>query len=315
MGTKAFRTADLSNAEGFTSAEAHDVVDQLLRFRLIRRVGCDSDRYEAVPPDRARALLLGEPVRELNRHTREVERLYGELSRLVPLYDGSLLERMSGQDVELIEDLDGVRELITELTARCRSEVLTSQPGGGRPMEVLAESAHRTSQLLQRGVRMRTIYQYAAQFDLPTVASVEDLMAQGAEVRTMAGTLQRLIVFDAKAALIEHHGAPNGAVLVHEPSVVTFMVATFERSWLSAAPFPAAYDRKQTQLASDDVRYEIMRLLVQGEEDKSISRQIGISTRTCQRHVSDIMQRIGARNRAHAGYLISELNLLANKLN
>ncbi|WP_406451893.1 helix-turn-helix transcriptional regulator [Streptomyces sp. NBC_00876] len=309
---KSFRAADLIDHEGFSPSEAQTAMEQLHRYRLVSRSEDGPGRFVAVPPDRARTLLLGEPVRKLNRLIREVDQTRYELSNLIPIYENSLLQRMGSQSVQLIEDLDTVRQLITEMSERCSSEVLTSQPGGGRPEDVLAESAGRTSVLLDHGVRMRTLYQYAAQYDLPTIAFVENVTARGAEVRTIAGSLTRLIVFDSAAALIELRGAPQGAVLVHEPSVVDFMVSAFERSWLNAAPFPTQYDRGRVHAVGEDVKSEIMRLLVRGEEDKVISRTIGISPRTCQRHISEIMQRIGARNRAHVGFLISERGLLSD---
>jgi hypothetical protein len=311
VGRKTFTLADLVQDTGLDCMEAREALEHLVRCRLAHCVGHDSDRYEAVPPDRARTLLLGEPVRKVNRWMHEIDSVRDELARLVPIYEASLVRRMCSQSVELFPDPDCVRQVITELAARCSTEVLTAQPGGARAAEVLKESAGRTAELLERGVRMRTLYQYAAQFDPATVAFVQDIAAKGAEVRTVSGLLNRMIAFDGKGVLIELRHRPGGAALVHDPSVVDFMVATFEQSWLTAAPFPTEHDRSRLSWTTDAVKREIMRLFVQGVEDKIISRRLGISTRTCQRHISDIMQRVGARNRAHAGYLISERRLLA----
>ncbi len=305
-----FRESDITAEGGLNPHEAREALERLIRCKLLRRIERDPDVYEAVPPDRARALLLGAPARQINRWQEEVDCLREELARLVPMYETSFLARMSTRSVEILPDLDTTLRLITELAARCRHEVLTSQPGGARPPKVLEESSDRTLALLGRGVRMRTLYQYAAQFDLPTAGYVEDVVARGAEVRLVAGALRRLIVFDGEAALIERVHHREGAVLVHDPNVVEFMVATFEQTWLTATAFPLEYDHASMSTTRDDVQREIMRLFVQGAEDKVISRLMGISTRTCQRHISDIMRRIGARNRAHAGYLISKRNLL-----
>lgn len=63
---------------------------------------------------------------------------------------------------------------------------------------------------------------------------------------------------------------------------------------------------------SEDMKLSIVRLLVQGLEDRAIARRMGMSLRTCQRHVSDIMDKLGARSRLHAGFLISELGVDLN---
>ncbi|WP_307623216.1 LuxR C-terminal-related transcriptional regulator [Streptomyces sp. V3I7] len=61
---------------------------------------------------------------------------------------------------------------------------------------------------------------------------------------------------------------------------------------------------------SDDLKLALLRLLVEGHEDKVISKRLGISLRTYQRHLAEIMKRIGARNRSHGGYLVHKMRLL-----
>ncbi|WP_330315431.1 LuxR C-terminal-related transcriptional regulator (plasmid) [Streptomyces sp. NBC_00523] len=56
------------------------------------------------------------------------------------------------------------------------------------------------------------------------------------------------------------------------------------------------------------MKLAIVRMLIQGLEDRAIARRMGISLRTCQRDVSDIMDTIGARSRLQAGF-INEMGL------
>ncbi|WP_251058750.1 MULTISPECIES: hypothetical protein [unclassified Streptomyces] len=91
-------------------------------------------------------------------------------------------------------DLGAVRGLIAELVAVAEREVLTSQPGGGRPLETLEESIGRDESLLARGVRMRTIYQHTARYSRPTAAYVERVTALGAQVRTLGDGLMRMLI-------------------------------------------------------------------------------------------------------------------------
>ena len=52
-----------------------------------------------------------------------------------------------------------------------------------------------------------------------------------------------------------------------------------------------------TEGVSADVRLTIAHLLVDGLEDKVVARRLGMSLRTYQRHLSSMMQDLGARNR------------------
>lgn len=196
------------------------------------------------------------------------------------------------------------------LAAECGSEVLASRPGGARPPEVLHESPAKARRLLERGVRIRALYQHSARFDRATTAHVEQVTAAGAQVRTSADGFAQLIVFDRQRALIPLRDHPRGAVLLRDPSLVDFAVAGFERTWAAASPFPLRQSRHLVAQTSEDTGLSIMRLLVDGVEDKKIAVRLGISLRSCQRHIAEIMKRLGARNRLHAGYLIRERGLL-----
>jgi DNA-binding NarL/FixJ family response regulator len=94
--------------------------------------------------------------------------------------------------------------------------------------------------------------------------------------------------------------------VVREPNVVSFAVAAFELMWLQADPFPVNLSRAQAIQVSDKTKEDIIRLLVRGESDKVIARRMGMTVRTCQRHIAKIMERIDARSRVHAGYLLCE---------
>ncbi len=95
-----------------------------------------------------------------------------------------------------------MRQTIAELAAQSRLEVLTSQPGGPRPDEPLKESLGRTREVLGRGVKMRMLYQWSAQFSPTTSEFVNYVSELGAEVRITHDSFMRLLVFDRKTALM-----------------------------------------------------------------------------------------------------------------
>ncbi|EFL17134.1 regulatory protein [Streptomyces sp. C] len=251
------------------------------------------------------------PLALLVRETHdEMDRLRGRLEALVPAYEAGAAHRdLSGSGrLELVTDLGAVRGLITELAAGCERELLTSQPGGGRPQESLEEAVGRDESLLARGVRMRTIYQHTARYSRPTAAYVERITALGAQVRTLGDGLMRMLIFDAHTGLMAVPDRQGAALVVREPSVVHFMTTAFERSWSGARPFPSTVSPEAARSLSDELRRTIVRLLSDGLEDKVIARRLGMSERTCQRHIAEIMRAIGAKSRFQAGYLLSTAN-------
>ncbi|MFE5301961.1 response regulator transcription factor [Streptomyces sp. NPDC056632] len=275
----------------------------LVERRLLLPVGPEERRYAAAAPDAAMEALIRPVIEQARKAQDAADRLCREL---VPVYE-SALERRLGQPIfEELPDVASVRRALDRLAAEAQHEVLTSQPGGGRKEEVLREAMERTEGMLKRGVRMRTLYQHTAQYHPNTTAYVEIVSDLGAEVRTLGEGFMRMLAFDGEIVVIEQKGNPEAALVVRAPSVVSFAVAAFELMWLQADLFPLNLSRAQTIQVSNKTKEDIIRLLVQGESDKVIARRMGMTVRTCQRHIAKIMERIGARSRVHAGYLLRE---------
>ncbi|MEV7679138.1 helix-turn-helix transcriptional regulator [Streptomyces sp. NPDC088341] len=295
----------LAEALGVGEAEAARLADRLAELRLLRPT--DDGTYAPGSPRIAGAWLIAPAVRQLEDRQRRIIRLMTELDTLTRIYEQSPAERRSRPQIEVLPEVAAVRKALTELSAGARQEILTSQPGGARPADVLDEALERTESVLRRGISMRTIYQHTAQFSKVTVDYVKHVTPLGVDVRMLSDALMRMIVFDREIAVLPLHGDQDGAVVVGELSIVDFVVHTFERAWPAARPFPVSYDRGQVKGTSVEIQLSISRLLVEGLEDKVIARRMGMSLRTCQRHISEIMSRIGARNRMHAGYLLGRV--------
>jgi hypothetical protein len=143
--------------------------------------------------------------------------------------------------------------------------------------------------MLDRGVSMRSIYQHTARYDGPTVAYVERMTAVGAQIRTLGDALMRMIVFDREIGIMEVRGDRTSAVVIREPNIVDFMGTAFDRAWITAEPFPLATARDDVRQVSNELSRLITTLLAEGRDDKSIARRLGMSERTCQRYVREIL--------------------------
>jgi len=300
---RALTAEDVSAELGLGEPEAGRVVAGLVELRLLQQ-DSDGGLFAAVAPDSAQLRLLGPLVREISVMQEKADRIRADLGSLLPVYWDEA-ESAAGQ-IEVVRDLDVVLALIEEFSARAVTEVLTSQPGGGRPVEQLEDALVFARELLGRSVRMRTLYQHTAQFNQGTAAYVEHVTQLGGEVRTTANGFTRMLVFDRRVAVLALKGHPKGAVVLRNENVLDALVDAFERTWNGARPFPLSYSKGQIVHVSSEVKEAIMRLLVAGESDKKIAVRVGLSLRTCQRHIADLMQDLGARNRLHAGYLLHE---------
>ncbi|MEV7612362.1 helix-turn-helix transcriptional regulator [Streptomyces sp. NPDC089799] len=301
----AFAACEATRALGARAAAA---ITELAAAHLLQRAPDGGpDRWSAVPPRAAAARALAPLALRVRETHDEMDRLRERLEALVPAYEAGTAQRdrTGSGGLEVVTDLGSVRALIAQLSAGCEAELLISQPGGGRPQEVLEDAIGRDESMLERGVRIRTIYQHTARYSRPTAAYVERVTALGAQVRTLGDGLPRMLVYDRSTGLMAVHDVPGAALVVREPSVVHFMAEVFERSWVAADPFATTVGPDQARSLSDELRRAIVRMLAEGLEDKVIARRLGMSERTCQRHIAEIMRAMGAKSRFQAGYAVA----------
>ncbi|MEW2069206.1 LuxR C-terminal-related transcriptional regulator [Streptomyces sp. NPDC007346] len=188
------------------------------------------------------------------------------------------------------------------------SEILTAQPDGARPKEVLDVALESVRLKIDDGVSMRTIYQHSARFDEATKSYVRAVTGYGVKVRTLPEFFDRLIIIDRATAFIPANAERSIAAAITEPSVVRFLVDVFERSWDRAEPFPFIpnYAAQAASEVITPIRAAIRQLLAEGHSDKAIARRLGISERSLQAHIAHIKKRLGAKNRTHLGYLLCQ---------
>lgn len=308
-----FAVAEATTALGVRAAAA---VTELVAAQLLQPApagpgGDGAVRWSVVSPRAAVARALAPLALRVRETHDEMDKVRRRLDALVPEYEAGAARRDLGglAPLELVTDLGAVRGLIAELVASCEREVLTSQPGGGRPADALEEAIGRDESVLARGVRMRTLYQHTARYSRPTAAYVDRVTARGAQVRTLGDGLMRMIVIDGRTALMAVPDTAGAALVVREPAVLHFMTEAFERSWVEAEPFASSVSPDQARLLSDELRRMIVRMLAEGLEDKVIARRLGMSERTCQRHIAEVMRAVGAKSRFHAGYLLATVTV------
>ncbi|MGK5638359.1 LuxR C-terminal-related transcriptional regulator [Streptomyces sp. URMC 126] len=298
--------ADLADI-GLGADDAERAVKELVDLRLLCRAEGAPDRLTVVPPTVAANRLLRPMERRIQHQHEEIERFRWMFDALLPTYESSRARNSATAPVELIADLRLVQEIIEELTFTCREEVLTAQPGGARCPEALRTAQDRDRRMLARGVAMRTLYQHPARYHQPTIDHVQHVTSLGAEVRTQSEGFCRMLIFDKHRALLGVPDDPRAALLVREPHLIHNMRVFFDCAWRGASPFPLAFDTASAVRISGEIQEAIVAMLAEGLEDKSIARRLGLSVRSCQRHVAEVMKALGAKSRFQAGFLIGRL--------
>ncbi len=229
-----------------------------------------------------------------------------EIAAALPLKGASTEEAIPSGRLAYLEGVSDINRSIQLSVSSVREEVLTAQPDGPRPQEVLEESMDTMRGHLDRGVSMRTIYHHSARFDATTKDYVRTVIDHGAQVRTLPEFFDRIIIVDRKTAFIPANVQRTDAVRIEDISIVGFLADVFERAWTRAKnfPFTPSFAAQAASEVVPSIRATIQNLLIDGRSDKEISRRLGISQRALQSHISQMKKEFGAENRFQLGYIL-----------
>jgi hypothetical protein len=201
-----------------------------------------------------------------------------------------------------------IDSFLEQIVAECEDETLTAQPQAGRDPRFLAMAALRDIEMLERGVKMRTLYQHSARRSSVTHKYVAAVTARGAEVRTLDEFFNRMIVIDRRVAVIPNQEDLSVAVAIREPAVVAYLVDVFERSWERAR----AFTNRETSLMKDiaaEQRAMTMRMLIEGHSDPVSAKRLGVSPRTYAGYVADLKAEYDAETRFQLGYTMGRMGV------
>lgn len=196
---------------------------------------------------------------------------------------------------------EAIGPFLTALVAEAEEELLTAQPQAGRNAQSLAAAALRDTAALERGVRMRTLYQHSARRSAITHKYVGAVTDRGAEVRTLDEFFNRMIVVDRRVAVIPAQEDLRAAVAIREPAVVSYLVDVFERAWERARPFGNRDLTLMKDIAAEQ-RAMTIRMLIEGHPDPTSAKRLGVSPRTYAGYVADLKAEYEAETRFQLGY-------------
>ena len=304
-GASILQLADLLEMDVSDSDGLDKPVRRLTEMGLLRVD--EPDRLTAVSPMLAEATVLGAEDLELGARRASVESRRNSIRRLVVDWNDALAVRPSLEDaIDVVTDQTQIGNVMMHYAARCQNEFLSVAPG--RLPKTRVDSRTRLANLYatRRGVRSRLLYQHAALRDRHTRSYLAELAEHGSKIRFATSVPGRSMVLDGEVALLPIPTSdPSrwGLVVVREPNIVRWVIATFEQLWSESQPLEDALSRQSDAAELDQTRAAILRLMAEGEKDEAISRRLSISVRTCRRQIADYMAQVGASSRFQAGVI------------
>lgn len=200
---------------------------------------------------------------------------------------------------------EAIGPFLAGLVSEAEEEMLTAQPQTGRDAQSLAAAALRDTAMLERGTKMRTLYQHSARRSSFTHQYVAAVTERGAEVRTLDEFFKRMIVVDRRVAVIPASDDNRSAVAIREPSVVDYLVDIFDRTWERARPFT----NRETSMLKDiaaEQRAMTIRMLIEGHSDPVSAKRLGVSPRTYAGYVADLKSEYESETRFQLGYTMGQ---------
>jgi DNA-binding CsgD family transcriptional regulator len=276
---------------GLVREETSDV-PEYVRGPGVRPSGTTERRYALQPPSAALAALLRRQAADLVRAGAAVERL-GQLAG-PSLAAGSPPPGVA----DVVTGSAAVAAEVARLLDTTRGELLhlDRQPfvrgaGGARLRRAMVG-------LLDRGVRVRTIYARDALRMAGYASYMADAERLGERARMLPHLPLRLVVCDRDAAvlpLLVDGPWIEAALVVRAHPLVDDLAQAFEQLWdragADSAPPPVL----------DDAQAQLLRMLAADMTEGAIARHLGLSTRTVGRRVARLQRSLGVRTRFGLG--------------
>ena len=285
---------EVARSAGCAPAHARRMIDELESMGLLARQASAPERVVASPP----ALALRPKLLERERSLTAAHVALLELSEL---YREGAGRRESPDVVDVVLGADAVRQRFAQLQAAATEQVR------GFVLSDVAFTDYTENEeedrALARGIRYRIVAESGALERPGFIAEAREAAGHGEQVRVLSTLPTRMIIADDSMALLPMHsrGAErtSGALLVHPSGLLDLAIAAFEESWAAATDFLSGGD--DLPVGHDAIDGDLLKLLLLGLTDGAAGAQLGISVRTVQRRVAELMETAEVATRIQLG--------------
>jgi DNA-binding CsgD family transcriptional regulator len=299
--------------------QVHAIVAELESLKLIRET--DNGGVIAMPHSQAIDDLLAEQALLLAHAVDSVSEGQRRLRTVVT--NRALLDPAEASRISSTKIGGSAQRGMFELPAEAAEAVSAMHPGGTFGEDLLERSLARAEEHLSRNVRMRVVHQSTVLRHPPMVAYLGELAALGCRVRLRDNLPFRMLLIDGTSAVC---AVPtSGSYLLSGERVMVLLNRVFETTWVDAQPLERVLSRARsgggTRAAAPEgseghaallspAHEAILRLLAEGQTDRSIARSLGVTTRTVTRRIGEIYEFLGVDSRFQAGIAAKELGIV-----
>ena len=286
---------EVSGALGVSVGKATRVIASLEAKGLVARSGTAIDHVVASPPDIALGALIVE-------HQEGIRQAELEMRALRERYLAASSSRAE-QVVDVVRGREAVRQRFNQLQRGARREVLEFVKGD--VVAVSVEENVEEEAAISRGVTYRFLLERQTLERPGLMAAVSESIRDGVELRVTRELPIRLIVVDREIAMIPLAGATDdqsgGALLLRAGGLLDLAVSLCEVRWRDATRRDAVVDGAVEGSELSARERQILLMLNAGLTDRTVATRLGLSARTVQRYVADMMERAEIDTRLQLG--------------
>jgi|UniRef100_A0AAU3HQ55 predicted DNA-binding transcriptional regulator len=289
---------ELAADGGRPESEVREVLTDLAGRGLVVRLASEGavTRYLAAPP----AVALGG---ELRRRRDELSAAEHAVLTLAEQHRTGA----EGGAVEVISDIDAVRHRFRQLQESARQQVRAMMV----PEQTVVSRSDNVAEGagVRRGVLYRTILHREALTEPGALAQALGALEAGQQVRVADAVPVKLMIADHELAMLPLFSGRNTAaasVLVHVGGLLDALVAYFELAWEQAYPLSphttgdGVAEQRADAIDAFDAR--MLALVLAGLTDQAVGARLGVSRRTVQRRIGELMTRAGVESRIQLGW-------------
>lgn len=285
-----------------------EAVSRLLTNRLLREDVGNRELLVAVDPEVAARLAVSPMEREIYQRRELIAEVQSQTELFREDYARGSRAAATPPPISHVAGSQEVRGCIELAGDSCREEVLVLQ-SGGQDTEDFDSQLRLCLHLLQRGVAVRIVCQHRSRAELTTRMKLKRVIDAGAQVRTASHIPRAAVVFDRSLAVLLDDGTGQAAASqLRDGAVVGFLLDLFEHLWNDASPVEGC-DAGYAEVAGD-LQQTIAAMMARGFTDEVLARKLGMSLRTCRRHIAALMHDLDAVSRFQAGVRASRASLV-----
>lgn len=278
---------------GLWPGEYDAAVAQLVELRLLRESA--EHGYLPISPDVAEAVLVAPLNEEIQRARLLISQSQNQLCSFRDVAKEHAVVQPARAEACALHDAADLTAYLRIVATECTREFMGfyTAPSFVLPWVTL---------LGDRVPGVRLLLPPAARSDLRAAPLLQKLAQQGGEVRLVCGGIREVLIFDDVAVFITSRSAEDlTGMVVRQMETVALLRDMLAAHWVSATPLDA--DGGGAVELADEMDRVVLELLVLGMTDDSVAARLGMSVRTCRRHIASAFERLGARSRFQAGAL------------